>query len=101
MRVSVSPECREPGHLDPTNPEEWGWLDRDTGVVVCVADENHRQCFPGGHWYGVEMDDGRDLWARITGRRPADRVDVAPDDWYAASELEAAEDVPGGVGQEA
>lgn len=87
VRVRVSPECPEPGRLDPTNPEEWGWLSRDTGVIVAVADDRHRALFPQGHWYGVEMDDNRDLLAQI-GVDVAARTDIAPSDWYAAVELD-------------
>lgn len=93
VRVRVSAECRESGHLDPANPEEWGWLDAGIGVVICVATPDHRRLFPGGHWYGVEMDSSRALSMRLFGVTEADlaaRPDPAPDDWYAAVELERA-----------
>jgi hypothetical protein len=87
VRVRVSPECAEAGHLDPNNPEEWGWLSRDTGVVVAVGDARFRSYFPGGHWYAVEMDDHRDLRERVGCGVILDPDDITPNDWYSALEL--------------
>ena len=94
VAVRVSPECplADGYHLDPANPEEHGWLERDTGTVVAVGDADFRATFPGGHWYGVELDDSRDLYGRVAvilGHPLPSRAPehITPDDWYAACEL--------------
>lgn len=88
VRIRVSPECQKTNHLDPLNPEEE--MDLDTGVVVSVGDARFRRIFPDGHWYGVVTDEWMLLIARIFGvgvfLEPV--ADRAPQDWYAAIELE-------------